>query len=109
MARAAKDTAQEPSDATPDIQPAETESTVHPDIAAAVIEAGRAQALAMAVVDAAAQLRRTSTVSVAAISLALEKILAGQTEAGEAALEATEKTLDRAVGRLRTLVDMTRG
>lgn len=106
MARAAKD-----HDApTPDITPAgETASTPAPDIAAAVIEAGRAQALAMAVVDAAAQLRRTSTVSVAAIALALEKILAGQAEAGEATLEATEKTLDRAVDRLRKLVDMTRG
>lgn len=104
MARAAKDTAKDHD--APDTQPADTDST-HPDIAAAVIEAGRAQALAMAVVDAAAQLRRTSTVSVAAIALALEKILAGQAEAGEAALEATEKTLDRAVDRLRKLVEMT--
>lgn len=95
--------------AKPDIAPADRPAPPavrDPEVTAAVVEAGRAQALAMAVVDAAATLRRTSTISVAAIALALEKILDGQAEAGEATLAATEKTLDHAIDRLRKLVEL---
>lgn len=76
------------------------------DIAAAVIEAGRAEALALAVLDAAAHLRRMSTLSIAAIAAGLEKILAGEAEAGEATIAATEKSLDLATARLRQLVEL---
>lgn len=76
------------------------------DLAAAVIEAGRAEALALAVLDAAAHLRRMSTLSIAAIAAGLDKILTGQAEAGEATIAATEKSLDLATARLRQLVEL---
>lgn len=84
---------------------AETASeAVGPPVPGAVVDAGRAQALSMAMLDAAAQLRRVETLALAAMAAALEKILAGETEAGGAALEAAEATLDRAVDRLSRIV-----
>ncbi len=72
----------------------------------AVTEAGRAQALSLAMLDAAAHLRRLETLSLAAIAAGLEKILAGEAEAGAAALEATEAGLDKAIDRLARLVTL---
>lgn len=73
-------------------------------VADAVVAAGRAQALSLAMLDAAAQLRRVSTLSLASIAVGLEAILDGRGEAGAAALEASEASLDRAVDRLARIV-----
>lgn len=75
----------------------------------AVLGAGRAQALSMAMVDAAGHLRRVETLSLAAMATALEAILSGDTERGAATLEAAEASLDRAMGRLVSLVDRSTG
>lgn len=73
----------------------------------AVVDAGRAQALSMAMVDAAGHLRRLETLSLACIAVALEHILAGDGEQGAAALQATESSLDKAIGRLAELVRLS--
>lgn len=77
---------------------------IDPAVPGAVVDAGRAQALSMAMVDAAGHLRRVETLSLAAIAVALEAILAGNTEQGAAALQAAESSLDKAIERLAALV-----
>lgn len=85
----------------------EASSAASLPVAAGLVDAGRAQALSIALLDGAAHLRRMSTLSVAAIAAALERILAGEAEAGQQALAATEAALDAASARFARLVALS--